>query len=65
MSVKITVLTRRGHEELSLSREEAQQLIEAERGNYYIVDAGSRELLHEVVVEDGRELLLIPIAEGG
>jgi len=40
-------------------------MIDAEQGRYFIVDAQTRQLLREVKVEEGQELLMIPIATPG
>jgi len=65
MVVKITMLNTLGHEEVTLTKEEAFKLVTAERGKYYVVDAKTRELIRNIVIEDGQELVLMPVVSGG
>lgn len=65
MTVKIRYLNKKGDEPIELTIEEAEQLIEAEQGRYFVVDAESRKLLQEVEVKDGQSLVLLPIVKGG
>lgn len=65
MVVKIRKMYSGGDETQTLTQEEAQNLIETEKGRYFVVDAATKKILKEVKVEDGQELLLVPILSGG
>ena len=65
MTVKIRFLNRRGDEALHLSVEEAQNLVDAEQGRYFVVDTVTRKIMHEVKVADGQSLVLMPVIRGG
>jgi len=65
LPVKIVYLNRKGHETVELSPKEAEQLIKAEQGRYFVVDAETRQVLREIKLEDGQELMLVPIVRGG
>jgi len=63
--VKISYLNKKGHETIELSPEEAERLVEAEQGRYFVVDAQTKRILREIKIEDGQELLFIPFVRGG
>lgn len=63
--IKIRKLTDKGDEAQEVTVEEAEEMIEAEAGNYFVVDADSKKVLKELKLEDGQSLMLIPRACGG
>lgn len=63
--VSVRRLNELGHETLELTPEEAERLIFASQGRYFVVDEGTRALLKEVSLEPGQRIALIPIAMGG
>ena len=63
--IKITMLNKTGHETLELTEQEAEDLLHAEFGRYFIVDEETKKPLREIKLEDGQELMLIPISTGG
>jgi hypothetical protein len=65
MTVKLSILNQKGHEVQELSLEDAQNLVDAEKGKYYVIDSETRNMIQVVDIEDGQELLLIPIVSGG
>ena len=65
MTVTLILLTRSGHEEVQTTAEEAQALIDAEPGKYYVVNADTKDIIRQVVVEEGQTLQLIPVVQGG
>lgn len=65
MGVKIHILGKNGHETIELSKEEAEHLIEAEEGRYFIIDSKTKQILREIKLEEGQELMMIPIVSGG
>lgn len=54
-----------GHETIQISVEEAESLIEAEKGRYFVRDKKTGQILHEIHLEEDQEIALIPIATGG
>ena len=65
MVVSIRYLNRKGDEHLNLSVAEAESLLDAEEGKYYVVDEVTQKIISEVKVEDGQKLVLMPIVRGG
>lgn len=65
MPVKIRYLNKKGDTPLELTPEEAQELVDAEEGKYFVVDAETRQILHEVEVKNGQNLVLMPVVRGG
>jgi len=65
MGVKIHILGKKGHETVELPPKEAEELIEAEEGRYFVVDAETKQILREIKLEEGQELMMIPIVRGG
>jgi len=63
--VKISYLNKRGHETVEMTVEEAENLIEAEQGRYYVVNMETKQVLREIKVEDGQKLMLVPFVQGG
>ena len=59
------MLNKKGHETVELTEEEAEELLSAEQGRYFILDAESHKPIREIKLEDGQELMLIPISTGG
>lgn len=63
--VKIRKLSEKGHEEFDVSKEEAIEMFQAEQGRYFVVDSKTKKLVSEVSIEDGQELMMVPIIRGG
>jgi hypothetical protein len=63
--VYVSILNTLGDEPLELTPEEAERLIFASQGRYFVVDEGTRALLKEVSLKPGQRIALIPIAMGG
>jgi len=61
--VKIKKLGPEGHEEIEVPKEEAERMIEAEAGRYFVVSEG--KILREVKLKEDQELMLVPIIKGG
>ncbi len=65
MTVKIRKQSRNGDDELNLSEEEAKRLVETEQGRYFIIDAETKKIVSPIQVQDGQELMFLPIVAGG
>lgn len=65
MTVKIRKLSKNGDDELNLPEEEARRLVETEQGRYFIVDSQTKQIIKPVQVQDGQELMFLPIVAGG
>ena len=63
--VKVRVLNELGHESLEMSPEEFKDMIQLERGRYFVVDEETMSIVKELSVEPGQRIALIPIARGG
>ena len=63
--IRVLVANRKGHSEVELSPEEAERLIEAELGRYYIVDAETRKVVSPVELRENQVLMMLPIVGGG
>ena len=68
--VTVSILNEKGHEQfVDLTPQEAEALIEetieAEGTRYFIIDRTSDKLLRELKLQEGQDIVLIPIARGG
>lgn len=63
--VSVRRLNELGHETLELTPEEAERLMFASQGRYFVVDEATKNLVKEVSLEPGQRIALIPIARGG
>jgi len=63
MTVKIKKISSLGHEELDLPLEEARTLLAEGAGRYLIVR--DNKIVNAVTLEDGQQIVLIPIIKGG
>ena len=63
--VHVRVLNELGHEPLELSPEEVRNMIQLERGRYFVVNEETMSMVKELSFEPGQRIALIPIARGG
>jgi len=63
--VHVRVLNELGHETLELSPEEFKEMIQLERGRYFVVDEETMTIVKKLSIEPGQRIALIPIARGG
>lgn len=63
--VHVRVLNELGHEPLELSPEEVRNMIQLERGCYFVVNEETMSMVKELSFEPGQRIALIPIARGG
>ena len=63
--VKVRVLNELGHESLELSPEEVRNMIQLERGRYFVVNEETMTIMKELSFEPRQRIALIPIARGG
>ena len=63
--VHVRVLNELGHEPLELSPEEVRNMIQLERGRYFVVNEETMTMVKELSFEPGQRIALIPIARGG
>jgi len=63
--IEVKIANRKGHETQMLSGEDADRLIEAERGRYYVVDPETHRILRNVDIGEHEALMLLPIPAGG
>jgi len=63
--VHVRVLNELGHESLELSPEEVKEMIQLERGRYFVVDEETMTIVKKLSIEPGQRIALIPIARGG
>ena len=65
MTVKIKKIGREGHSEVDVSQEQAIEMCRAEEGRYFVIDSKTKQLVKEINIKDGQELMLVPIIRGG
>ncbi len=65
MVVKIRKLGSEGHKTLKLSEEEAQEMLDADVGRYFIRNNQTGKIVREIKVRKGQDLTMIPIVAGG
>lgn len=65
MVVKLRRMYSGGDEEKQLTIDEAQSMVQAEEGRYFVVDKETRKVIKPVEIVDGQELLMIPVLRGG
>ena len=63
--IRIRVLGAKGDETKELTVEEAEDMVEAELGTYYVVNAETKKIMREIKLEDGMSLMLLPAVRGG
>jgi len=63
--IRIRVLGAKGDETKELTVEEAEDMVEAELGTYYVVNAETKKIMREIKLEDGMSLMMIPAVQGG
>jgi len=63
--VHVRVLNELGHETLELSPEEFKEMIQLEKGRYFVVDEETMTIVKKLSIEPGQRIALIPIARGG
>lgn len=63
--ITIRKLTDKGDEAKEVTVKQAEDMIEAAEGLYFVVDANTNKVLKELKLEDGQSLMLIPRAYGG
>ena len=63
--IEVKIANQKGHETQLLSEEDAERLIEAEQGKYYILDPETHRILRKVDVGEHEALMLLPIPGGG
>ncbi|MDH5440633.1 MAG: hypothetical protein OEZ48_00265 [Candidatus Bathyarchaeota archaeon] len=63
--IELKIANRKGHETQILSEEDAERLIEVERGRYYILDPETHSILRKIDVGEHEALMLLPIPGGG
>jgi hypothetical protein len=63
MVVKIKKISSLGHEEMNLPIEEARNVLAEGAGRYLIVK--DNKIINAATLEDGDQILLVPIIRGG
>jgi len=65
MTVKIKKIGKDGHSEIDVTPEQAIEMCTAEEGRYFVIDSKTKQLVKEINIKDGQELMLVPIIRGG
>ena len=65
MTVRIKKLGPEGHRTVTLSEEEAQEMLDAEAGRYFIRNNKTGKIVREIKVRKGLDLTMIPVVAGG
>jgi hypothetical protein len=65
MVVRIRKLGSSGHDTFNLTLDEAQAMVDAEEGRYFVIDQETTKLVSEVKLKDGQKIMMVPIVQGG
>jgi hypothetical protein len=65
MTVRIRKLGSSGHDSFNLTLDEAQAMVDADAGRYFVIDEETTKVLTEVKLKDGQKIMMVPMVQGG